>query len=94
MEAKTTEPKKPIALSSPFYKIAYGAFLLLGLFFFIVKGDLSNSTIYFGLALVFDPFDQQVRWSNRPAYQKVWLITHLILLFGIFGYMIMSPVIK
>lgn len=33
--------------------------------------------IYSGLALIFDPFDEKVKWSFRPKWQKYWLIIHL-----------------
>jgi hypothetical protein len=33
--------------------------------------------IYSGLALIFDPFDESVKWSLRPKWQKCWLIVHL-----------------
>lgn len=72
------------------YKVAYGAFVLLGIYFFVVKGLVSESVMYMGLALVFDPFDQAVAWKQRPFYQKAWLVAHLILVFVLFALMIFT----
>ena len=35
----------------------------------------------FGIALVFDPFDQAIKWSDRPLYQRIWLLVHVAILF-------------
>jgi hypothetical protein len=45
--------------------------------YFILRKDLDQSMIYSGLALIFDPFDESVKWSLRPKWQKCWLIVHL-----------------
>ena len=68
-------------------RLGYGAFVLLGLYYVIIKGDWSSGVAQFGIGLVFDPFDNTVMWKDRPLYQKVWMITHLVLLFVFFGIM-------
>lgn len=86
--------KKPKAIAGPFNKLVYAAFSLLGLFFFIVQGSISEGLIYLGLALVFDPFDQSVTWKARPTYQRAWLIIHLLLALTLFALMMILPVTK
>jgi H+/Cl- antiporter ClcA len=44
----------------------------------------------FGIALIFDPFDQKVMWNNRPAYQQIWLIVHISIVFGLLGIMLFN----
>lgn len=77
------ETRQPII----FYRIAYLMFLIL-VAYYLFRGDIENATINLGIALVFDPFDPAVPWSNRPVYQRVWLITHLVILLAGFGFMI------
>jgi hypothetical protein len=36
-----------------------------------------------GLALAFDPFKQKQNWNERPSWQKLVLITHLSIVFGL-----------
>lgn len=60
---------------------AYGAFVILSAFLWMM-GDTSSAVINFSIALVFDPFDQEVKWSQRPLYQRIWLIAHLCLSFA------------
>lgn len=38
-----------------------------------------------GIALAFDPFDQNQPFNERPTWQKVWLVVHLVLVFTFFG---------
>ncbi len=81
---------KQAALSTPNYRInrmAYAAFLLTGVVF-VINHDPESSMIYFALSLVFDPFDPLVKWEHRPAYQRIWLYTHVILLLIGFSYIL------
>ncbi len=57
-------------------KFAYVAFFLLGVFY-LIKKDFSQASIYWGLGLAFDPFNQEVPFPKRPFYQQAWLIIHL-----------------
>ncbi len=66
-------------------RIFYGGFVALGLYFLLTNHDLSSAMSNFGLALIFDPFDQKVRWNNRPLYQRVWLVVHLAIVFVLLG---------
>jgi hypothetical protein len=40
----------------------------------------------FGIALAFDPFDQEQKWNDRPTWQKTVLIVHLGLVAALFGF--------
>jgi H+/Cl- antiporter ClcA len=68
----------------------YGAFVALGLYFLLAKKDISTAMSNFGIALIFDPFDQKVMWQNRSLYQRVWLIVHLSIVFGLVGIMLFN----
>ena len=78
METKTT--KKAININKPFYAIS----VLIGLVFLFL-GKYSDVVIFFGIALVFDPFDTKTSFKDRPTYQKIWLIVHLIFVLGLFA---------
>ena len=67
-------------------KFLYGAFVLFGIYFLLFKHEYGNAGIYFGIALAFDPFDIEQPWNKRPVWQKLVLIIHLVITFGLFGY--------
>ncbi|MCX6140527.1 MAG: hypothetical protein NTX15_06845 [Candidatus Kapabacteria bacterium] len=67
-------------------RIAYGLLVAISLYFAIVKHDLMSAGSNLGIALIFDPFDQTVKWNDRPAWQRAWLIVHVIAVFGLIGY--------
>lgn len=66
-------------------KPAYIIFVLAGIFF-LIKRDFSQAVIFWGLALVFDPFDIKVPFQKRPFYQQAWLIVHLAIAIALFTY--------
>lgn len=70
-----------------FNRILYGSFLLLGIYFLVTE-DISSAMSNLGIGLAFDPFDQKVNWKQRPQYQKIWLIVHLCLVFGLLAIII------
>lgn len=59
-----------------FNRMAYGLFILLALFSALFSKDYPTALGNFGIALIFDPFNQQVPFPQRPIYQKVWLFAH------------------
>ena len=59
------------------HRIFYGGFVLLSLWHALFSRDFGDAAMTMGIALIFDPFDQSVRWNDRPAYQRLWLIVHL-----------------
>jgi hypothetical protein len=81
----TKENDKPKDLTFTYNRFLYGAFVALGLYFLLAKKDISTAMSNFGIALIFDPFDQKVMWQNRSLYQRVWLIVHLSIVFSLLG---------
>ncbi|WP_080058387.1 hypothetical protein [Spirosoma aerolatum] len=70
------------SLSVKVNRFMYGAFVLMSLYFYLT-GSYQDAMSNLGIALIFDPFDQTVRWDNRPRWQRAWLIIHLMVLAGI-----------
>ncbi len=68
-------------------KPAYVIFVLAGIYFLVVK-DFSQASIFWGLALVFDPFNINTPFGKRPMYQQAWLLIHLVITFALFALMI------
>ena len=73
-------------MKSPFNKFLYIGFLLLGLFQVFFSNDYMQATASLGIALAFDPFNQEEKWNDRPTWQKAVLIIHLALVAGLFGF--------
>jgi hypothetical protein len=69
-------------------RLAYILYMILVAYLFI-KGDIEWAITNLGIALVFDPFNANVKWQNRPTYQKVWLIAHVTFTFAGFLYLIL-----
>ena len=67
-------------------KWLYAGFMLFGLYLILSRQAFSEAVIYFGIALAFDPFDQEQPWKERPMWQKAWLIIHLAIVAALFGY--------
>ncbi len=72
---------------TPFNRYAYIAYMVLVIYLFL-KGDYEWAFTNMGIALVFDPFDPNVKWQQRPLYQKVWLLVHLTLTFAGLAYIL------
>jgi hypothetical protein len=81
----TMETQKDATAQSPsiFNKMAYGAFVILALYYLIFNKSYTDFMAQLGIALVFDPFDQNIKWGDRPLYQRIWLLVHLAILFGV-----------
>ena len=73
-------------MKTPFNKFLYIGFLLLGLFQAFFSKDYIQATASLGIALAFDPFDQEQKWNDRPTWQKTVLIIHLGLVAAMFGF--------
>ncbi len=86
MEKQTnTVPK---VLPQSVYVIAYLAFVITGAYTWFFTSNQSMAVSYLGLALIFDPFKQDVPWGKRPLYQRAILVVHLILALSAFIVMI------
>ena len=73
-------------MKSSFIKYLYIGFVLFGLYELFVKHSTLDAATRFGIALAFDPFDQDQPWKERPMWQKAVLIFHLAVVAGLFGY--------
>jgi mannose/fructose/N-acetylgalactosamine-specific phosphotransferase system component IIC len=73
-------------MKSPFNKFLYIGFLLLGLFQVFFSNDYMQATASLGIALAFDPFNQEEKWNDRPTWQKAVLIIHLAFVAALFGF--------
>lgn len=75
-------------MKTSFNKFLYIGFLLLGAYYVIFQKDYSSAVSNLGIALAFDPFNQEQPWNERPMWQKVWLIVHLACVGALFGFMV------
>lgn len=71
-----------------FIKVGYVLFIVLAIYHLLINKNLIDCAMNLGIALIFDPFDQNVSWSNRPKWQRTWLIVHVlialsVLIFGV-----------
>lgn len=73
-------------MNTTFARILYSGFVLFTVYYVVVSHDLMTAASNLGIALIFDPFDQAVTWNNRPVWQRVWLIVHVVCVFSLFGY--------
>ncbi len=73
-------------MKTSFNKFLYIGFLLLGLYQVIVSKDYTQAAASLGIALAFDPFNQEQKWNDRPIWQKAVLIIHLALVAAMFGF--------
>ena len=73
-------------MKAPFNKYLYLGFVLFGLYELFVKHSALEAATQFGIALIFDPFDTEQPWKERPMWQKGVLIFHLAVVAGLFGY--------
>lgn len=60
-------------------RYTYAIYMVLVIYLFI-KGDYVWAFTNLGVALLFDPFDTNVKWQHRPFYQKAWLLVHVALM--------------
>lgn len=78
------EKKKDV--TQGFYRIAYVLFILLAIYQVIVRKNFIDAATNLGIALIFDPFNIKVSWSDRPQWQRAWLIIHLAFAAALLGY--------
>jgi hypothetical protein len=73
-------------MKSPFNRILYVGFVLLGIYQAAVSKDYMQAAASLGIAMAFDPFNQEQKWQDRPVWQKAVLIIHLALVAAMFGF--------
>ena len=78
------EIAQPKDRATIFNRFLYGTFAVLAIYF-LATHRIAEAMSNLGIALIFDPFDQKVTWSNRPAYQQIWLVVHLSIVLGLLG---------
>lgn len=74
-----TMADKGLRLVEGFNRVLYAAFVLFGAYW-LVRGEAGEAFSMIGIALIFDPFDTEQSWHDRPAWQRAWLIGHLVVL--------------
>jgi hypothetical protein len=79
-DTATAEKRK--IFGQNFSKALYIAFTLLGVLYWIFGSDKGQAVAQLGIALIFDPFNPNQPFGQRPLYQKVWLFVHLGLVLG------------
>jgi hypothetical protein len=67
-------------------KFLYIGFLLLGLFQAFFSKDYMQAAASLGIGMAFDPFNPELKWNDRPTWQKAVLIFHLALVAAMFGF--------
>jgi hypothetical protein len=66
-----------------FNKMLYTGFVSIAVFYLLFSKNIPEAVTSLGIALIFDPFNPQQPWGQRPLYQRVWLIVHVsIVLLG------------
>lgn len=85
MELQTSSKQKVYNFNKP----AYAIFMIAGIYFMLMK-NFSEAVTFWGLALIFDPFDLKTPFPQRPFYQQAWLIVHLSVTIALFVLMILS----
>lgn len=75
-------------MKTSFNKFLYIWFILVGLFQALFSKDYMQAVSSFGIALAFDPFDQEQKWNDRPTWQKAVLFVHLAIVAALFGFAI------
>lgn len=73
-------------MKNSFNRILYVGFLLLGIYQAAVSKDYMQAAASLGIAMAFDPFNQEQKWQDRPIWQKAVLIIHLALVAAMFGF--------
>ena len=71
-------------MSQKIRRFLYGAFVVLG-FYYLVRQQAGEAFANWGIALAFDPFDDQQPWKERPTWQRAWLVVHLVALLVVVG---------
>jgi len=71
---------------TPFNRILYIMFVIFAAYQFIGQHAYVEAASSLGIGLVFDPFNTDQPWNERPLWQKIWLFVHLAIVALLFGY--------
>lgn len=69
-------------MKSKFTKYIYLVLVILGVFYLIEK-SIGQALVPLGIALAFDPFNPEQPWADRSVWQKITLLVHLAIVFGL-----------
>ncbi len=69
-----------------YIRVGYALFICLSIYHILYHKDYIEASLNLGIALIFDPFDQNITWKSRPKWQRIWLIVHLALAAALLGY--------
>ena len=72
-------------ISPSFNRFLYFGFVIFGFYSILFKHHWADAAMYLGIALAFDPFDQEVSWKERPLWQRAWMVIHLAIVAACFG---------
>jgi H+/Cl- antiporter ClcA len=84
------ENSQPKDKSLLFNRAMYGAFIAFSFYFLLITKDVGSAMSNLGIALIFDPFNPKISWSNRPNYQRVWLFLHVGVVVAMVGYLLLN----
>jgi hypothetical protein len=65
-----------------FNKVFYTLFVFVSCYF-LIQEEYSEAMANLGIALIFDPFNLKTPFPERPLYQKIWLMTHVAIVFSL-----------
>jgi hypothetical protein len=69
-------------------RLGYSMFLLLGIYQVLWGNHCGQGIANLGIAMIFDPFNPQQPWQQRPLYQRIWLLLHVGIVICGFIYLI------
>ena len=83
----TTTETKPTPKN--FNVPAYIVFVIVGIYFLVIN-DFSQAVIYWGIGLVFDPFEIDVPFYKRSVFKQAVLYIHLLITYTLFVIMLLG----
>lgn len=69
-------------MKSKFTKYIYLVLVILGVFYLYEK-SIGQALVPLGIALAFDQFNPEQTWPDRPVWQKISMLIHLAIVFGL-----------
>lgn len=55
-------------------RILHIGFIILALLQYTFYEETSAAIGSLGISLAFDPFNHEIKWKDRPLWQKAWLL--------------------
>lgn len=73
-------------MKTPINKFLYLGFLLLGLYQAIFNEDFIQAASSLGIGIIFDPFQMEQKWKDKPVWQKVVILLPFALVAALLGF--------